>query len=66
MLKRMLAGEGHSWGLMVPYVLFAYREVPRESTGFSPFELIYSRDVRCERTSRSAQREMEQWSEGDE
>ena len=23
-----------------------YREVPQEATGFSPFELIYSRDVR--------------------
>ena len=31
---------------MVPYVLFGYREVPQQSTGFSPFELIYSRDVR--------------------
>ena len=24
----------------------AYREVPQDSTGFSPFELIYGRDVR--------------------
>ena len=23
-----------------------YREVPQESTGFSPFELLYERDVR--------------------
>ena len=48
MVKRILAGEGHSWDLMVPYVLFAYKEVPKESTGFLPFELIYSRDVRCD------------------
>ena len=46
MLKGVLAEESHSWHLMVPYVLFAYRKVPQESTGFSPFELIYSRDVR--------------------
>ena len=46
MLRRVLAGENHSWDVMLPYVLFAYREVPQESTGFSPFELIYSRDVR--------------------
>ena len=46
MLKRVLAEESHSWDLMVPYVLFAYRGVPQESTGFSPFELIYSRDER--------------------
>ena len=46
MLKRVLNEKSYSWDLMVPYVLFAYREVPQESTGFSPFELIYSRDVR--------------------
>ena len=27
-------------------MLFAYREVPQASTGLSPFELIYGRDVR--------------------
>ena len=26
-------------------MLFAYREVPQASTGLSPFELIYGRDV---------------------
>ena len=26
---------------MVPYLLFAYREVEQVSTGFSPFELVY-------------------------
>ncbi len=31
---------------MLPYLLFAYREVPQESTGFSPFELLYGRNVR--------------------
>ena len=30
---------------MVPYLLFAYREVPQASTEFSPFELLYGRDV---------------------
>jgi len=30
----------------LPAVLFAYREVPRVSTGFSPFELLYDRTVR--------------------
>ena len=43
-LKRVLAGD--SWDLMVPYVLFVYREVSQESTGLMSFELIYSRDVR--------------------
>ena len=30
---------------MLPYVLFAYREVPQASTGFSPFELLYGWNV---------------------
>ena len=34
------------WDDYLPYVLFAYREVPQESTGFSPFELLYGRRVR--------------------
>ena len=46
MLKKVLEKERRAWDKMLPLVLFAYREVPQESTGFSPFELIYSRDVR--------------------
>ena len=30
----------------LPYLLFAYREVPCQSTGYSPFELLYGRMVR--------------------
>ncbi len=30
----------------LPYLLFAYREVPQASLGFSPFELLYGREVR--------------------
>lgn len=45
-LKKMLrcyAQESPSeWDRHIPYVLFAYREVPHETTGFSPFELLYS------------------------
>ena len=33
-------------GPAIPYVLFAYREVPQSSTGFSPFELLYGRAPR--------------------
>ena len=29
----------------VPALLFAVREVPQESLGFSPFELLYGRNV---------------------
>ena len=31
---------------MIPYILFAYREVHQATTGFSPFELLFGRDVR--------------------
>ncbi|XP_065902350.1 uncharacterized protein [Dysidea avara] len=31
---------------MIPFLLFAYREVPQSSTGFSPFELLYAKQVR--------------------
>ena len=45
LLRRIIQGEGREWEKYLPYVLFAYREVPQESTGFSPFELIFGRDV---------------------
>ncbi len=31
---------------MASFLLFAYREVPQCSTGFSPFELLFGRQVR--------------------
>uniref|UniRef100_A0A8C5LM99 ribonuclease H n=1 Tax=Leptobrachium leishanense TaxID=445787 RepID=A0A8C5LM99_9ANUR len=34
------------WERHLPHLLFAYREVPQEATGFSPFELLYGRRVR--------------------
>ena len=34
------------WDRYLPALLFAYREVPQESLGFSPFELLYGRTVR--------------------
>ena len=45
MLRRM-AQDGKDWDKLVPFVLFAYREVPQASTGFSPFELMFRRIVR--------------------
>ena len=46
MLRKMIDEEGRDWDKLVPYILFAYREVPQSSTGFSPFEMVYGRDVR--------------------
>ena len=46
MLRKTVTDEGKDWDRLLPYVLFAYREVPQSSTGFSPFELLYGRAVR--------------------
>ena len=46
MLKKVTLSEGRDWDELLPYILFAYREVPQASTGFSPFELLYGRTVR--------------------
>uniref|UniRef100_A0A1X7U211 RNA-directed DNA polymerase n=1 Tax=Amphimedon queenslandica TaxID=400682 RepID=A0A1X7U211_AMPQE len=46
MLRRCTSQNPRDWDTLLPYILFAYREVPQESTGFSPFELLYGRSVR--------------------
>lgn len=46
MLKKMCQERPRDWDRYLPAVLFAYREVPQASTGFSPFELLYGRTVR--------------------
>ena len=46
MLRKTATSEGKDWDKLLTYVLFAYREVPQASTGFSPFELLYGRSVR--------------------
>ena len=46
MLRKTAKEERKNWDKLLPYLLFAYREVPQASTGFSPFELLYGRQVR--------------------
>lgn len=46
MLKAYARQTPKTWDAYIPYLLFAYREVPNESTGFSPFELLYGRHIR--------------------
>ena len=41
MLRKSATQEGKDWDKLLPYLLFAYREVPQASTGFSPFKLLY-------------------------
>ena len=45
-LRKVAAKEGRDWDKLIPYILFAYREVLQASTGFSPFELLYGHNVR--------------------
>ena len=46
MLKKFTSKNQKDWDEYLPFLLFAYREVPQESTGFSPFELLFGRRVR--------------------
>ena len=45
-ILRRSAEEGKDWDKLLSYMLFAYREVRQETTGFSHFELLYGREVR--------------------
>ena len=46
MLRRLCVEQPKQWYRFINPLLFAYREVPQASTGFSPFELLYGRTVR--------------------
>ena len=46
MLRRMSVERPRDWDRYIEPLLFAYREAPQASTGFSPFELLYGRTVR--------------------
>ena len=46
MLKNAMDTDRKNWDQLLPRVLFAVRELPQASTGFSPFELIYGRRPR--------------------
>ena len=46
MLRKMCEERPKDWDRYLNPLLFAYRESVQESTGFSPFELLYGRVVR--------------------
>lgn len=46
MLRKFVNDSGSDWDQWLPFLLFAYREVPQASTGFSPFQLLYGHPVR--------------------
>ena len=45
MLCRMSVERPKDWDRYHPVLLFAIREFPQESLGFSPFELLYGHNV---------------------
>ena len=45
-LRKLVNKEGRGWDRLLPYVLFAYCEVPQLTTSSSPFELLYGREAR--------------------
>ncbi|GFO35039.1 Zinc finger protein [Plakobranchus ocellatus] len=46
MLKKLAADRPGDWDRYISAALFAYREAPQESLGFSPFHLLFGRPVR--------------------
>ena len=46
MLKRMCMERPKDWHMFIEPALFAYREVPHDARGYSPFEPLYGRNVR--------------------
>ena len=45
MLRSLVDRFPQSWDLALPWVLFAYREVPVETLGCNPFDLLFGRSV---------------------
>ena len=45
MVKKMTIEKPRDWDRYIPAVLFAYREVPHESLGFPPFELLHGQPL---------------------
>lgn len=46
MMKKVASENPRIWDRYLQPLLFAYREVPQSSTGFSPFEMLFGYDVR--------------------
>ena len=45
-LKKLCSSKQRQWHRYLPAVMFSMREIPSDSTGFSPFEILYGRQVR--------------------
>ena len=45
MLYKLCKEQPYEWNKLIDPLLFADSELPNETTGFSPFESIYRRNV---------------------
>jgi len=45
MIRSLMDRFPDAWDTALPWVLFAYREVPAETLGYSPFDLLFGRSV---------------------
>ena len=50
MLKKVAAERPKDWHRYLTPLMFAVRDTPQDSTGFTPFELLYGRSVRTPMT----------------
>ena len=46
MLKKTVHTKDEQWDQLLPFILFAYRSAKQETTGYSPFELMYGHKMR--------------------
>lgn len=44
-LRKYADKSGRKWHQTLPFILFAYRELPHSSTGYTPFELVYMGEI---------------------
>lgn len=45
MLRRVVSEHCRMWDRHVPFLLCAYRELPNETTGTPPFEMMFEREA---------------------
>ena len=45
MLRRAVQKRPYDWEPLLPAVLQAYRSTPSEATGFTPFRLVFGREM---------------------
>ena len=44
MIRSVVDKNVYEWDTVLPWILYAYREVPVETLGFSPFELLFGKN----------------------